>query len=89
MIVEFDKSFFKSLDQLKSSTIATRIETTISIFENAESLQVISNIKKLSGYKNYYRLRSGDYRLGLELINQKTIRFIVIAHRKDIYNIFP
>ncbi len=34
-------------------------------------------------------MRIGNYRVGFELIDNSTVRFIVIAHRKDIYNIFP
>ena len=37
----------------------------------------------------YYRYRLGDYRIGIEQISKSTIRLIIIAHRKDIYNIFP
>jgi mRNA interferase RelE/StbE len=43
----------------------------------------------LTGFKNYYRLRIGEYRLGFEKIDENTLRFILIAHRKDIYKIFP
>jgi mRNA interferase RelE/StbE len=89
MIVEFDKSFSKSLDKIRDSELNSRIENTILEYENAESLIDIKNTKKLSGYKSYYRTRIGDYRLGFELINPRKIRLIVFAHRKDIYRVFP
>jgi len=89
MIVEFDKSFEKSLDKLKDKTLFPKIEKLIVSLENAESLIGIANIKKLSGYKTYYRYRFGDYRLGFEKIDEKTIRFIIIERRKDIYKVFP
>lgn len=47
------------------------------------------NISKLSGYKKYYRVRIGDYRLGIELVDKDTILFIIIGHRKDFYRYFP
>ena len=43
----------------------------------------------MKGFKNFYRIKSGDYRLGFELINNDTIYFIAFAHRKDIYKKFP
>ena len=89
MIVEFDKSFGKSLDNLNDKSMYPKIEKLIESIESLSTLSEISNLKKLSGYKNYYRFRLGDYRLGVEKINEKTIRFIVIAHRKNIYNKFP
>jgi mRNA interferase RelE/StbE len=49
----------------------------------------LASIKKLSGYKLYYRYRLGDYRIGIEQISKNTIRVIVIAHRKDVYDVFP
>lgn len=89
MIVEFDKSFEKALDKLKDKSLYPKIAKAISILENSSSLAEISNVKKLSGYKVYYRFRIGDYRVGIEQISKSTIRIITIAHRKDVYTIFP
>lgn len=89
MIVEFDKSFDKSLDKLKDKSLFPKIEKVISILEKTGSINELANCKKLSGYKVYYRYRLGDYRIGIEQISKTTIRLIIIAHRKDIYDIFP
>lgn len=89
MIVEFDKSFSKSLDNVKDSTTLQRTEKTILKLEKANSLKDVKNLKKLSGFSNYYRIRLGDYRIGVEQIDNRTIRLIIIAHRKDIYKKFP
>jgi mRNA interferase RelE/StbE len=71
MIVEFDKSFYRTLIKLKNVTVLKKVES------------------KLTGYKKYYKIRLGDYRIGLEKINSTKIRLIIIANRKDIYKIFP
>jgi mRNA interferase RelE/StbE len=89
MIVEYDKSFLKSIDKIRDSELNSKIESLIIEYENAHSVSEIKNTKKLSGYKNYYRTRIGDYRLGFELITTITIRLIIFAHRKDIYRVFP
>ena len=89
MIIEFDKSFEKSLQKIKNKSLFSRIERIILECEKSNSLSEISNLKKLIGFKNYYRIRIGEYRLGVELIDNKTLRFILIAHRKDIYRSFP
>lgn len=89
MIVEFDKSFEKSLDKIKNKALFPKIEKIIINCENSKSLSEIPNVKKLAGYKTYYRIRIGEYRIGFEMIEKQTIRFILIAHRKDIYKSFP
>jgi mRNA interferase RelE/StbE len=89
MIVRFDKSFIKALDKIKDKTILKRIESVIQKAEEAETLEQISNTKKLIGFTVYYRIKISDYRIGLELINANEIRLITILHRKDIYKKFP
>jgi len=89
MIIEFDKSFEKSLTKVKDNTLFIKIESLIEKIEKAEKMSEIKNVKKLTGFKNYYRIRIGDFRLGFEKINDNTIRFITVARRKDIYSVFP
>ncbi|MEI7979549.1 MAG: type II toxin-antitoxin system RelE/ParE family toxin [Bacteroidota bacterium] len=89
MIIEFDKSFEKSLIKVKEKALFNKIESLIETIEKAEKISEIKNVKKLTGFKNYYRIRIGDFRLGFEKINDNTIRFITVARRKDIYSIFP
>jgi mRNA interferase RelE/StbE len=45
-----------------------------------------TNVKKLKGYENGYRLRVGNYRvLFLKKTEKKVIEIYQIGHRKDIY----
>ena len=89
MIVEFDKSFNKSIIRLKDKSIAQKLEKLIETLESIDTISRAPNLKKLTGFQTYYRIRIGDYRVGIEKINDKTIRLIAVAHRKDIYKIFP
>jgi mRNA interferase RelE/StbE len=89
MIVEFDKSFEKSLDKIKNKVILGRIQNAILKAEKATAIEFIPNSLKLKGFLKYYRIKIGDYRLGFEKINKNTIRLIIIEHRKDIYKKFP
>lgn len=89
MIVEFDKSFNKSITRLKDKSIAQKLEKLIEILESLDSVSKAPNSKKLTGFQTYYRIRIGDYRVGIEKINDKTLRLITVAHRKEIYKIFP
>jgi mRNA interferase RelE/StbE len=89
MNIEFDKSFEKSLEKTRNKSLLRKIEMISIDFEKAETLADLSNIKKLSGYKFYYRVKIGDYRLGFEKISENTLRFIIVENRKDIYKSFP
>jgi len=89
MILEFDKSFSKSLDKITENVVKEKLKNIITEIDNATTFRQIKNIKKLVGFQNYYRIRVGNYRIGFELRNNSTIRFIIISHRKDIYKKFP
>ena len=61
------------------------------LFEEVEfykSTSEIPNFEKLKGYRTYYKIRFGDYRVGLKLENS-TLYFERILHRKDIYKFYP
>ena len=89
MEIIFDRSFSKSLNKLNDKEIRSKIEQVITESESARSLIEIANVKKMHGFKTFYRIRVGDYRIGIELENSSTLRFIVVLHRKDIYKKFP
>ncbi len=88
MIVEFDKSFSKSIDNINSKILKNRLLQMIELFEKAESIEQIPNVKKIVGNQFYYRYRIGDYRIGFSY-KDNTIKFIIVAYRKEIYRIFP
>jgi mRNA interferase RelE/StbE len=89
MKVSFDKSFIKAIVKIKNPLILKRIENIIYSLESAESIENVSNIKKLIGYTSYYRIKMGVYRIGFELIYDKEIKLITVLHTKDIYKKFP
>ena len=88
MKVEFDSSFYKRLIKIKDKHLLEKVKQAILQAENADVIHNIKQVKKLEGFKNYYRIRIGDYRIGLEL-KKDTVWFITIANRKEIYKIFP
>ena len=57
MNIIFDRSFNKSLNKLKDAEIRSKIEEVIMEVEAANSLADISNLKKMQGFKTFYRIR--------------------------------
>jgi mRNA interferase RelE/StbE len=89
MIVRYDKSFSKALDKIKDKALLKKIENSIVKAEMAQSLEELAGVKKLIGYVTYYRIKVGDYRIGVERVSSNEIRLITVLHRKDIYRKFP
>ncbi len=88
MKVFFKKSFQKDLLKLRDNKLNGSVAHTIELVEKSQSLGQLPQLKKLKGYKNFYRIRSGEYRIGLQ-ITSEGITFVTIGHRKDIYKNFP
>jgi mRNA interferase RelE/StbE len=85
----FKKSFTRDLRSYsKDKTLLARVEETILQVESSETIVDITNLKKLKAEGSYYRIRIGNFRLGL-IINNKTVIFVRLLHRKDIYRYFP
>ncbi|MEB3229956.1 MAG: type II toxin-antitoxin system RelE/ParE family toxin [Leptolyngbyaceae bacterium] len=43
---------------------------------------------KMKGYDNFYRVRIGNHRVGIQVIEDEVI-FVRVLHRRDIYRYFP
>lgn len=87
MKVEFRKRFFKDFENLPKQ-VQSLILPGLEQLGSIKSLEEIYSIKKLRGYKNFYRLRIGDYRIGCQLIDG-TLIVERVLHRKDIYRYYP
>ncbi len=88
MIIKIDKSFVKDVEKINSSSINEKLSRIILGIQKVARVSEISNLKKLHGTKNYYRIRMGDYRIGI-IIFKEEVQLIRILHRKDIYRFFP
>ena len=88
MNVSYNKKFLKQLANLPKTH---RIKIENFVFENlinASSIQQLGNIEKIQGYSDFYKVRFGVYRLGLQ-IKGENIFVKTVLHRKEIYKFFP
>ena len=88
MKVSFRSSFARDLEHITDKGLLRRVRETIRDVEHAKSIHDLPNLKKLKSSKNYYRVRIGDYRIGLAIEGQ-TVVFVRFLNRKDIYRYFP
>jgi mRNA interferase RelE/StbE len=88
MNTQFKESFTKDLRRVRNKDLLNRAKAVIETVEQAESLGQIPNLEQLKGWSKYYRIRVGDYRVGL-VIERDVVTFVRFLHRKDIYRYFP
>jgi len=88
MKVEFLSKFNRDLDTISSKSLKKAVLNIILQVEAAKSLSEIPNTKKLSGHKSAFRIRIGNYRMGI-FLETDIVQFARIVHRKDIYQDFP
>jgi mRNA interferase RelE/StbE len=88
MDIEFLGNFSKDLDSIRLKSVKANVKRLIILIETVNNLHEIPHLKKLQGFESAYRVRIGDYRIGFFYENNK-ICFARIAHRKDIYRLFP
>jgi mRNA interferase RelE/StbE len=89
MNTEFRKSFSRDLKRRKRDKLfLNTVKEIIEEVEKAKSISEIRNLKQLKGNSEFYRIRFGNYRIGVK-INGDIVIFIRALHRKDIYRHFP
>ena len=88
MKTQFRKSFEKDLKKILDKKLLIKIKEVIEEIENVTTLGEIKNLKKLKGEENFYRIRIGEYRIGIK-VNDDTITLIRLLHRREIYRFFP
>jgi len=85
--IEYPKKFLKELAKIP---FKFRLPIEEFVFEELPSLDSITQskrIEQMKGYPGYYKIRFGNYRIGLKVENNKVVLKKVL-HRKEIYKYF-
>lgn len=89
MNVQYRQAFLKDLKKLKGLDAYNCIYAiAFDDLPAAASLQDVSNIRAMQGHNNRYRIRVGNYRIGIET-TEDGIEVIRVLHRKEFYRFFP
>jgi len=86
--VEYHKRFLKELSRIPSHTRSKIERFAFEELPNAISIHDTQKIEQMKGYPTYYKVRFGEYRVGLKLKDDLII-FERALHRRDIYRYFP
>ena len=91
----FERDVIKLVKKEKNSRTVKQIEQTIdelkAHIESTSADQTVfplSNVKKLRKGVGCYRVRVGDYRIGLKVV-EGAVEFVRLLHRSDFYRHFP
>jgi mRNA interferase RelE/StbE len=63
--VIFRRSFANDLKKIRRQALRKEVRAVIEQIEQSTSLYDLPNVKRLMSEGSYYRIRIGDYRLGL------------------------
>ncbi len=90
MEVFFKPSFIKDFKALPTPVKQETRKIFTEVFPCLHNLYDLKgyDLKTITGFKNYYRIRLGHYRVGFKKENHSII-FMRVRHRKDIYKHFP
>ena len=84
----FKTSFAKDLKSIKSKAVMETVAKLIENIEVALDLRTVPDVKKLKAKGNYYRIKLGDYRVGIT-VTKDEVTFVRCLDRKEIYRYFP
>jgi mRNA interferase RelE/StbE len=86
--IAFEASFARDLKRVRDKQLLHRVQQVIEGVREAATIDAVAGMKKMQGYDTFFRLRLGDYRVGMEVVDDQVI-FVRFLHRKDIYRYFP
>ena len=88
MEIIYLNSFLKDLKKVQDKKLLQKVKAILLVLKSAKDLCAVPNSKKLSGHPFAYRIRIGDYRLGL-FYSEENLTIARFVKRNDIYKLFP
>jgi mRNA interferase RelE/StbE len=86
--IVYEASFARDLQRIRDKQLLRRVQQVIEALKAAATWTDLQDVKKMQGYDTLYRIRLGDYRIGIEVVADQVI-LVRLLHRKDIYRYFP
>jgi len=87
--IQYRKAFLKDLKKLKGQPVYNRIfRLAFTVLPEANGLKDVANVKAMKGHPGRYRIRVGDYRMGVE-VHGDAVEIMRVLHRRGFYRYFP
>jgi len=88
MQITYRKKFLKELVGIPPKHRQKIERFVFEHFPKSRTIFSSHKIERLKGYPGYYKIRFGDYRVGLKILGDNVV-FERVLHRKDIYRFYP
>ena len=87
MKLEFRPSFNRDFRSIQQEALRRRLTRKLDELESASRITEVSNVSRMAGGSNLYRVRIGQHRLVIEV--EGTVVFLVrFGHRREVYSWF-
>ncbi len=87
--VEYTRRFLKELSKLPNEIQAQAEKIVFKELPSDDPFD-LGYLEHMTGYPDKYKIRIGQYRIGVAINKSRELLICQrIAHRKDIYRIFP
>ena len=88
MRILYHKNFLKDLAGIPTKQRKKIEDFAFIDINKATTFQAIGKVEKLTGFKHNYKIRFGDYRIGLHF-KDDVLTFERVLNRKEIYRHYP
>ena len=78
------KAFLRNLKKITDPALKAEVEQVYAAVKAAKTMQNFPNLKKLKGFKTSYRIRVGDYRIGVTIVDD-LVTFYRFGPRDNFY----
>lgn len=88
MKIVFLRLLLKDIQAIQDKKTKAKLKGVIGKLKAIENFGQFPEVTKMKGFPNAYRIRIGDYRLGI-ILEQDCIQLARFVKRNDIYKVFP
>ena len=82
------KTFNRDLRKLHDRRTLDAVGETVRALEAADVLADVAGIESMTDHPGCFRIRVGDYRIGLYREGDR-VELVRCLHRREIYRVFP
>jgi len=87
--VQYRQSFLRDLKKLKRQPVYDQVlELVFTTLPEVDRLSAVAGVEAMKGHRNRYRIRIGDYRVGIE-VHGNRVEVMRVLHRREFYRYFP
>ena len=88
MEIRYGAGFNRDLARIRNPDLSRRIGHIVEDLKAASTITEVRGVRRITGADDHYRIRIGDYRLGVS-VEGDAVTLLRFAHRREIYRVFP